>query len=425
MLRLPLEYFLTRDPGDLTYRTRSASRLKHIASVTTIGAAFDAVLVVAYIAVVASRNIWLSLVSGFCVALFAIIIRASWTRQRELSADALEAQIAASSNSQEILSNIQTVKALGAERIARAKWFNAFSDELSAGTRKRRHEGAMSALISTLQFATPLVILLAGWVSASYSTAGLADAVTLSAVSAGLFVSLSNIAFAASTLVDMMPELSRIDDVLSAPSESAAGEFPALDIAPEVTVSDLKYTYPGEVDPVISGLNGRFGRGSFVAITGPSGAGKSTFGLLMAGLLQQQSGFIRIEGVSLDEIDRIAFRRRIGYVDQNSAVLAGSILNNIKMGNENASLEEVREAARIALIDEFIMALPMKYETLLGYGGSGISGGQRQRIALARVLVRKPSYLILDEATSAVDAESERRIFRNLKSLGMTVVAIG
>jgi ABC-type bacteriocin/lantibiotic exporter with double-glycine peptidase domain len=147
--------------------------------------------------------------------------------------------------------------------------------------------------------------------------------------------------------------------------------------------------------------------------------------MLLAGLLEPGSGKVFIGDRDLADLDPADFRSRIGYVDQNSGLMSGSILENIRLGNEEASIDQVCEATAAAGIDGFISGLPMKYETILGAGGTGISGGQRQRIALARVLVKRPQILILDEATSAVDPDTEREIFERIKGLGVTLVVLG
>ncbi|MGV9721994.1 peptidase domain-containing ABC transporter [Nocardia beijingensis] len=425
LLRLPLEYFLTRSPGDLAYRTRSATRLKQLASVTTLSALLDAVMILGYVIVITYDAWWLALTLLACAGGFLIIIGTAWPRQRELSVDAVESQIRTSSSAQELLENIVTVKSLGAERTLHAKWSGLFAAEISAGTRKRRHTGTITAAMTTLQFAAPLVVLLAGLLSADPDGDHLSKAVALGSVGVGLFASLSNISQAVSSFVDVMPELTRINDILTHPTERASDSVADLNVPPCVEMDRVSFTYPGSAQPSVEGISFSIVGGGFLAILGRSGSGKSTAGMLLAGLLMPSSGAVSISGKSLAELDCSDYRSQVGYIDQHSGLIAGSILENIRIGNENSTFEEVREAARLAMIDDFISSLPMRYETILGSGGTGISGGQRQRIALARVLVRRPTLLILDEATSAVDPETERLIFDNIKRLGSTVISIG
>lgn len=426
LMRLPMNYFLVRHPGDIAHRVRSTSRLKQVISVTTVGAVFDGTLVIGYVIVLAGKQLLLSAVIFASVLLLVLRVVSSWGRERNLSADALDAHVQSVSTISEIVNNIATVKSLGAEKSAHKRWTHAFSAELSAGTRKRRHTGGIAAYVSTLQFATPLAVLVAGVLIASQQRSDLSAAVALGAISAGLFTSLANLAQAVATLVELIPELTRINDILTAPIERhspvAAGW---LDRPPSVRLVAVSFTYPGARSAAIKEMDFDIGPGEFLAVIGPSGSGKSTLGMVLAGLLEPSAGQILIGDRDLADLDPADFRSRIGYVDQNSGLMSGSILENIRFGNTEASLEQVRQAAEEAGIDEFISGLPMKYETILGVGGTGISGGQRQRIALARVLVKKPQILILDEATSAVDPETEREIFDRVKSSGVTLVVLG
>ncbi|NQE70727.1 peptidase domain-containing ABC transporter [Nocardia gamkensis] len=424
--RLPLEFFLGRHPGDLALRVRSAGRFKQVVSVSTLGAAFDAVLIVGYLIVVGSRDIALGAVAATGVLAFVLGMAVTWRRQRQLSVAACAAQVEAANVVHELFANMTTVKALGAEGAVHARWLNTFSGELTAGTRKRRHAGSVSVFVSALQFATPLTVLFTGILTAGDGSAGLTDAVTLSAVSAGLFVSLSNLSLALTALVDLVPDMLRIDDVLnSAVEPCGSAHLGRTDRAVSVRLDRVSFSYPGSPRETIREVDIDVGRGALTVIAGRSGCGKSTIGMLLAGLLFPGDGRVLVDDTDLANLDLTAYRRHIGYVDQNSGLMAGSVLENIRLGDESASLDDVRRAARMAQIDEFIEGLPMKYETILSASGGGISGGQRQRIALARALVKNPRLLILDEATSAVDPETEQAIFRELTSLDATVIVLG
>ncbi|MFI6776104.1 peptidase domain-containing ABC transporter [Nocardia sp. NPDC050412] len=424
--RLPLDFFTARHPGDLAQRVRSTARLKQVISVTTLGAVFDAILIVGYVLVIGYREFWLSLAIVACIVGFVLVTALSWRRQRQLSSDVLEARTKSSSELHEILTNITTIKALGAESIVQARWLNSFANELTSGTRQRRHAGTISSFIATLQFAAPLLVLLIGVSVAVRSGSGLSAAVSLGALSYGLFASLSNLSLASTALVELTPDLYRMNDILTSPIERRGSRGMAQqDRPPCVRVERVSYTYVGATTASVRAATAEISSGRLLAIIGPSGSGKSTLGMLIGGLLSPTSGRILIDDVDLADIDPIEYRKHIGYVDQNSTLMSGSILENIRFSCPDASLDDVRAAARIAEIDEFICTLPMKYETLLGAGGTGVSGGQRQRMVLARALAKKPSMLILDESTSAVDPDTESKILRNIQDLGITTIVLG
>ena len=154
-----------------------------------------------------------------------------------------------------------------------------------------------------------------------------------------------------------------------------------------------------------------------VAIVGRSGSGKTTLAKLLLGLYPVASGRILIDGYDLNAISKSSLRPQIGVVDQETFLFGSTIRDNISLAHPSATTEEICEAARQAGADLFINELPLKYETPIGEGGGMISGGQRQRLAIARALLGNPRLLILDEATSSLDTESEHIIQTNLNTI--------
>ena len=166
--------------------------------------------------------------------------------------------------------------------------------------------------------------------------------------------------------------------------------------------------------------------GSLTVITGPSGAGKTTLADLVVGLLQPDRGEVRIDDVPLREIAAHEWRVQIGYVPQETLMLHQSVAQNVTLGDPSVPLADVHEALRAAGAAEFVAALPEGVDTIVGERGLRLSGGQRQRLALARALVRRPTLLLLDEATTALDPATEREICETLRALrgAVTLVAI-
>lgn len=183
----------------------------------------------------------------------------------------------------------------------------------------------------------------------------------------------------------------------------------------EIEISKLNFSY-GEL-PLFTDFNLQIQAGETIALVGPTGSGKSTLINLIARLYDPISGSIKIDGLDLKDIEPLDLRRHIGVVPQNVTLFAGTIKDNIAYAKKDASLSEVTEAAKRAMIHTYIESLPKGYDTEIGEAGKGLSGGQRQLLSYARAILLNPSILILDEATSSVDAQTETAIKNALEDV--------
>ena len=178
--------------------------------------------------------------------------------------------------------------------------------------------------------------------------------------------------------------------------------------------------------PVLQDIDLVIPRGMKVAIVGPSGAGKTTLADLLPRFYDPDEGCITIDGIDIKDMNINSLRRNIGVVSQNCILFNDSVANNITFGLEGVTHEKIREAARLAAADDFIMAMPQGYDSMVGDHGSALSGGQRQRISIARAILRNPPIMILDEATSALDSKSQQAVQDALDNMmkGRTTIVI-
>jgi subfamily B ATP-binding cassette protein MsbA len=186
----------------------------------------------------------------------------------------------------------------------------------------------------------------------------------------------------------------------------------------EIEFRNVHFSYDG-VQPVLQDVNLRIERGEHVALVGANGSGKSTIVSLLCRFYDPQTGDIEIDGVPIREMALADLRKRIAVVSQQTELFNETVLHNIRYGRWDATEEEVIEAAKLARADEFVSNLPQGYHTIVGANGQRLSGGQRQRIALARAILRDAEILILDEATSQIDVESERLIHDALQDIAV------
>jgi subfamily B ATP-binding cassette protein MsbA len=194
----------------------------------------------------------------------------------------------------------------------------------------------------------------------------------------------------------------------------------------EIAIEHLTFRYPTSEGPVLTDVSITVKAGEVVALVGPSGAGKSTLAALLPRFYDPEAGAIRMDGVDVRELTLVSLRKQIGIVAQDTFLFNDTVANNLRYGRPEASEEEVREAARNALALDFIEQLPQGFATVIGERGTRLSGGQRQRISIARALLKNAPVLVLDEATSHLDTESEVLVQRALGNLmqGRTVIVI-
>jgi ATP-binding cassette subfamily B protein RaxB len=219
--------------------------------------------------------------------------------------------------------------------------------------------------------------------------------------------------------------LARLSDIVLEPVEKDDVPFNALGhLEPVIELRNVSFRYASGERWILRGVNLKIDAGQYVAISGPSGTGKSTLMRLITGLLQPVEGEVLYGGVPIRQLGLRNFRRMLGTVAQDDPLMAGTIAENISFFDPEADTHEIERCARLAQLNDDIRRMPMGYHTLIGELGSGLSGGQKQRLCLARALYKQPRALVLDEATSHLDAASEQRISEAIAGLDLTRVVI-
>jgi ABC-type multidrug transport system fused ATPase/permease subunit len=215
-----------------------------------------------------------------------------------------------------------------------------------------------------------------------------------------------------------MASLERIDRILETESNIQEVDHPQKinEFTDEIRYENVSFAYQ-EDRMVLQDINLTIRKGQTVAFVGQSGSGKTTLADLLPRFYDPNNGKITIDGIDIREVKAYDLRALMGNVNQEAILFNDTFYNNITFGVDHATMEEVRNAARIANADDFIMATPDQYETTIGDRGSRLSGGQRQRISIARAILKNPPILILDEATSALDTESEKLVQEALENL--------
>ena len=314
----------------------------------------------------------------------------------------------------EALGGIETVQAFTHEPIERQQFSARVDQAFATAVQRIRQRAGLNAVVLLLAFSGVAFILwrgghavLTGDLSAGELSAFVFYAV-LAAGSLGVLSEVAGEVFRASGAADRLFELLDTQPQITAPRQPSPMPHPAHGA---VSIEALTFAYPTRPNtPAIIDLSLEIHAGETLALVGPSGAGKTTLMELILRFADPQAGRIRLDECDIRTLNPAAFRAHMALVSQSPVLFTGSVADNIRFGQPEASDLALHEAAQAANCEAFVSALPEGLETYIGPGGVQLSGGQRQRIAIARAILRNPTLLLLDEATSSLDAESERQV---------------
>ena len=327
----------------------------------------------------------------------------------------------------EILSAVTLVQAFGRERYEGERFEFESAQTVDESIRTARMSAAASRTVEIISAAGSWAVILFGSLQVLAGRMSPGEVLIFAAYVNQVYSPIRNIVKLSTRLSRAVVSAERIAEIfdLEPNIEDDPAAVQASDLKGEIVFNNVSFDY-GDGKTVLKNTSFTIAPGERVALTGASGAGKSTVVSLLLRLYDPSSGAILIDGVNVKKYQRESLRREIGVVLQDSLLLGATIRENIAYGKPDATQEEIETAAWQAHAHYFIMALPDGYDTVLGERGMTLSGGQRQRIGLARAIIKRPSILILDEPTSAIDADSESLIWDAVERLqhGRTILVI-
>lgn len=423
---LPLAFHMEMKPGDLLIRiTDDVGRAVGMASGLLPTILIDGGRFFVILAIALSINPKLTLLALLSVPLYILEARYYAWRLAEVQGESIQADSDILSRAQERLTNIKTIKAFGQEE----------NETLSLGMliRRRYRVAVKGKVLDVLRTFTNSVTLQLWSV---FLTWYLGYQVVQGRLTIGeivaLMLYLDQLEGPVSSFINLFTEwktnlvsMKRLDEILLHPMEDG-DEKDARDLKlseGDVATAHLSFSYSSD-EPVLHDIQIDFAPHSMTAIVGGSGSGKTTLVNLLLRFFKPTDGMILIDGQNIAEVRVHELRGRVGIVQQDAALFDGTVIDNVLYGNEGMDRGDAMRAARQAGAHDFIERLPGGYDAQVGTGGELLSGGQRQRIAIARTLLRNPSIVIFDEATSGLDAESEYRIQETISSLRQTKTVI-
>ncbi len=317
----------------------------------------------------------------------------------------------------ESIGGIQTIKALALERQACDRGLRLFEVLKRREFESARLSFTIGQIASILNEASVVIVL--GW-GASLALAGRITTGQLIAFNALLGATLSPLASLVGVWDDLKEvriSFERTADVLRLARERNPKHATGFAIRGDVTLENVTFRYGESAAPALRDVSISVRAGQKIALVGRSGSGKTTLAGLLLNLYPPSGGRILVDQVDITTMHKPTLRRQIGYVEQQPQLFSGTIRENIARAEPAAGLETVVAAATLAGAHEFVQQLPLAYDTPIGERGMTLSGGQQQRLVIARALVANPRMLVLDEATAALDTESEQIIQRNLDTI--------
>ncbi|GJD24106.1 cyclic nucleotide-regulated ABC bacteriocin/lantibiotic exporter [Rivularia sp. IAM M-261] len=427
--RLPLSYFESRYVGDIISRVQENQKIQKFFTDQALSIFMDMLTVFVYLGLMFWYSWRLTLLTLIILPPYILLALFATPFLRRVSRE-----IFATSNEEtgyliQSLTGISTIKSMAIEQTVRWKWEELFGKSIKASFSGQIIGNVLQSISSSIEMlATTGLLWLGAW-QVIHNELTIGQLVAFNMLLGNVINPFQRITLLWDELQEVIIAIERINDVIEAkPEEDLQSNnrnfLPAIN--GHICFKNVTFRYQNADVNILENINFEVQPGQTVALVGRSGSGKTTLAKLLLGLYLPTDGKILIDGADITTVSVRSLRQQVGVVDQDTFMFGGTIHENISIAYPEAPLEEIIEVSQLAGAHQFINSLPMGYKTQIGEGGGMLSGGQRQRIAIARALLGNPQLLVLDEATSSLDTESERIIQNNLSKIlqGRTTLII-
>lgn len=428
--RLPLSFFESRYVGDIISRVQENRKIQRFLTGEALSIFLDLLTVFVYVGLMFWYSWKMALLTLVIVPPFVLLALIATPFLQRVSREIFNAVVTESSYLIQALTGVQTVKSMAVEQTVRWHWEELFGKSIKTNFSGEVIRNALQIFSSTIEAVATTALLWFGAWQVIQNELTIGQLVAFNMLLGNVIRPFQRLIVLWNELQEVIIAVERINDVIDTEPEEDLHSSARQSLPPirgHIRFEQVTFRYHPESDVnTLENVSFDVQPGQMVALVGRSGSGKTTISKLALGLYPPTEGKILVDGYDVSSLALRSLRQQIGVVDQDTFLFGGTIRENVSVGHPEASLEDIIAAAQQAGAHQFIKELPMGYETQIGEGGGMLSGGQRQRLAIARALLGNPQLLILDEATSSLDAESERIIQTNLNTMlqGRTTLVI-
>lgn len=428
LLRLPMSFFETKLLGDLMQRMGDHTRVQSFLTNQTLSIIFSLLNFIIFGIVLLIYNKIIFVIFAIGSICYGIWISSFLKKRKVLDYELFEQQAKNQNETYQFITSMQEIKLQDCEQRRRWKWEDTQADLFNVQMRIMKLQQTQEAGSIFINEVKNIIITVLA------ATAVINGQMTLGAMLAVQYIigqlnsPVDQLMSFIYSLQDVKISLERINEIHEGKNEETKeNQATGFDNEKSIGIDNVDFKYdPHALKKTLEGVSFDIPSGKVTAIVGASGSGKTTLIKLMLGYYPVMSGRINIAGRNINEYNLKWWRRHCGVVMQDGVIFSESIARNIAVDDSDIDIERLEKAARIANIHDYIMGLPLKYNTQIGRDGVGLSQGQKQRILIARAVYKNPDFIFLDEATNALDAKNERAIVENLDEFykGRTVVVV-